>query len=322
MADTNKYNRNFRDFGNYPYQGKNMPEYYDDLQNAGDGNPGLQYMIAHYVSTYGPYHVIEGCSPIIDGTDVTGTTGFVMMSGSITTITNENNLELGLDEWFLINTDGNYASTGAKPTGVLIARNISGVIFNITRRLDTNSQEHFPNDIYTYGSIQAKSGIEASGEIYLENIEHIGQSGIEASGLRYIIDNYIPVTPGTGITNGTAAEGTCENPSRVNDGDENTANYAAFDTDEYVRITFSRTVLISKFGDLGHVTPNGNGIMELRYWNAVNNCWTGALTFTEPGIASWTWWSLPHPVIAKEVEIYCTQEDSLGECRITEIKFE
>lgn len=163
---SNKYTRDFEDYNSYPWPGKNMPAFYDHKEDAGDGNPGLQRMIQGYVSAYGPYHVIEGCAPTIDGTDATGAAGWVMYSGSIVQVAADSGKDLSTNLFLMINSDGTWGTTGAKPTGVLIAANVNGSVYDIrSNRWDANSKSYFPNDTYHYGAANTYADILGHGDI-------------------------------------------------------------------------------------------------------------------------------------------------------------
>jgi len=175
MTDTNKYTRNFRDFGAYPWAGKNMPEYYDYLENGGDGNPGLQYMIQHAMAMYGPYHVVEGCVVTTTSDQITGSVGFIMWSGGISEVTSEGRTTLSDGDWFIINQGGTYGTTGDKPTGVIIGRRVGSNIWDMRDRYDENSNRYFPNSVNYYAQIKTYNDITGN----LDNIS--GYESISAN---------------------------------------------------------------------------------------------------------------------------------------------
>ena len=189
---TNKYTRNFRDFGAYPWAGKNMPEYYDYLENGGDGNPGLQYMIQHAMAMYGPYHVVEGCDVTISSYEITGSTGWVMWSGGINEVTSEGKVALTDGQWLIINQGGDYATTGDKPTGVIIGRRVGTNVWDMRDRYDENSNRYFPNSVTYYAQIKTYNDITGN----LDNI-----SGYESISANTAIfgDGLITTLEGTSV---------------------------------------------------------------------------------------------------------------------------
>ena len=140
---TDKYTRDFSNFGEYPWPGKNMPEYYDWKVDAGDGNGGIQWMIHNALSTYGPRHVIEGIDIQTGAANsVTGTAGYYMWDGQIRSTSGLSGV-IAANQYAYIsgNNDGLYfTNTGTlgDNTGVIIA--ISGIagIKNVTQRWDKN----------------------------------------------------------------------------------------------------------------------------------------------------------------------------------------
>jgi len=70
----------------------------------------------------------------------------------------------------------------------------------------------------------------------------------------------------------------------------------------------------------GNNTCNGNGTFELYYEDGDGGL-TKVLSFTDPGVGSWTWWELDYSVLTKKIKLLCTQEDSFGTSRISEIDF-
>lgn len=148
---SDKFTKDFLDFGSFTRPGMNYPDLYQHSENyGGDGQPGLQWMTQLALSAYGEYHVIDECVPEIDGTDVTGHTGYVMVTGNIVEVDIVFKTTLLTDHYLIIESDGGYATTGAKPTGVIVAKNIGGTIYNISRR-ESNSINYFPTGVVFYG---------------------------------------------------------------------------------------------------------------------------------------------------------------------------
>ena len=155
---TNKYTRTFSDFANYPWPGKILPEYFEH-PNYSDGYRGIQGMTQGIISSYGAYHIVEGASPTIAGTEWTGTAAYGMFSGVIKLLTAASGNLVAAGSYLVYNVAGTFAVTGAKPTGLILAKNIGGTVYTAARRQDVNSKEYFPNDTYHYGNIYTYGNI-------------------------------------------------------------------------------------------------------------------------------------------------------------------
>lgn len=159
---TDDYTRDFRKFEEYPFPGKNLPEYYDHLSDAGDGYPGLQHMIHHAISAYGPRHFIEG-SGVIDGLDVTGSNGYVMFDGDILEVS-ETDTTLSSDgDYFIVDQNGDYVNT-TDPDGVIVAENINGTVYQ-TRRRESGNKNYFPKETFFYGDSEFKKSVNVTQDV-------------------------------------------------------------------------------------------------------------------------------------------------------------
>jgi len=158
---TDKYTRTFADFNNHPWPGKMLPEYFEHSPTIGDGYKGTQGMAQGALSAYGAYHVIEGCEFQSTGdvaTEWSGSVGYAMFSGLIKVVPAASGALTDAGSYLVYNNNTTFDVTGAKPTGVILAHNIGGVIYSVSRRRDLNSKEYFPNDVYIYGDIRANTG--------------------------------------------------------------------------------------------------------------------------------------------------------------------
>ena len=176
---TDRYTRTFADFENHPWPGKILPEYFEQIANAGDGNAGLQRMIHGAISAYGAYHVIEGVEYVAPGvpTEWTGSVGYVMVSGLIRSVVAASGALSSAGEYLIYNVDGTFAVTGAKPTGVVLAKNIGGTVYTVNNRYDTGSNFYLPNELSVYGNTYIKNNLTASGTINLTGtITYIGNN--------------------------------------------------------------------------------------------------------------------------------------------------
>lgn len=137
---TNKYTRDFNDFQSSPWPGKNIPENYNHTLNAGDGNPGLQWMFQSGLAAYGPRHVIAGIAVQTGAANsVTGTAGYYMWDGEIKAWTAASGV-IAANQYAYISGNGtlNFASTGEYNSGLMIAVSGVGGIKNITQRWEAN----------------------------------------------------------------------------------------------------------------------------------------------------------------------------------------
>lgn len=176
---TDRYTRTFADFENHPWPGKILPEYFEQIANAGDGNAGLQRMIQGALSAYGPYHVIEGCESQSPGvpTEWTGDAGYMMYSGLITSVAAASGALSAAGSYLIYNSDGTFAVTGGGPTGVILAHNIDGAVYTVNTRYDVTGNFYLPNNLSVYGNTFIKDGLTASGTINLTGtITYIGNS--------------------------------------------------------------------------------------------------------------------------------------------------
>lgn len=199
---TNKYTRTFADFNNYPWPGKILPEYFEYRRDAGDSNMGLQAMTQGALSAYGPYHVIEGCEYQSPGvaTEWTGSVGFVMYSGLIREVSAASGDLAAAGSYLIYNGDSSFDVTGAKPTGVILAHNIGGVVYTNRTRIDTNSKTYLANDLTIYGAFSVLENLTVSGVINLTgDITHYGNITGTAS---YEISGYTLDAPPGGLTVG------------------------------------------------------------------------------------------------------------------------
>jgi len=151
---SNKFTKDLSDFGAYNRPGMIYPDMFNHKPagKGGDSYPGLQYMTQLALSAYGEYHVIDECVPEIDGTNVTGHIGYVMITGNIVEVDTVYKTTLSTNHYLIIENDGGYATTGAAPTGVIIAQNIGGTIYNISRR-ESKSINYFPTGVVFYGDL-------------------------------------------------------------------------------------------------------------------------------------------------------------------------
>jgi len=131
---------------------KNLPEYYEH-GNYEDGYRGIQGMAQGIISSYGAYHIVEGASPTIAGTQWTGTAAYGMMSGAVKLLVAASGIMSATTGYLIYNVAGTFAVTGAKPTGIILAKKIGSTVYTAIRRQDVNSKEYFPNDTYHYGNI-------------------------------------------------------------------------------------------------------------------------------------------------------------------------
>lgn len=176
---TDRYTRTFADFENHPWPGKILPEYFEQIANAGDGNAGLQRMIQGALSAYGAYHVIEGCEYQSPGvpTEWTGSIGYMMYSGLIKSVAAASGALSAAGSYLIYNSAGTFAVTGAKPTGVILAHNIGGTVYTVNTRHDTSSNFYLPNTLSVYGETYIKNNLTVSGSINLTGvITYIGNS--------------------------------------------------------------------------------------------------------------------------------------------------
>jgi len=145
---TDKYTRDFSNFQGYPWPGKNMPEYYDWMVDAGDGSAGLQWMIHQAMSAYGPRHVISGMQVSIENaTGITIEAGYYMYDGQIkstpkiTGSTSTTDLD-STSLYGLIDSAGAFQISGtaaaALNSGLVIARRDAGDAYDISQRWDNN----------------------------------------------------------------------------------------------------------------------------------------------------------------------------------------
>lgn len=185
---TNKYTRTFSDFANYPWPGKILPEYFEH-PNYSDGYRGIQGMTQGIISSYGAYHIVEGASPTIAGTEWTGTAAYGMFSGVIKLLAAASGNLAAAGSYLVYNVAGTFAVTGAKPTGLILAKNIGGTVYTAARRQDVNSKEYFPNDTYHYGNIYTYGNIYGN----LDNIS--GYEKISAnSGYFSVLGGFSDIT--------------------------------------------------------------------------------------------------------------------------------
>jgi len=217
---TDKFTRNYSDFSNYPFPGRNLPSYYDHLENAGDGNPGLQYMMQKAISAYGPRHVVSGIQVQTGATNsVTGTVGYYMWDGEIKQWNAKSGV-IAANQYAYISGDGtlNFASTGQYNSGLMIAVSGEGGIKNITQRWDANkllyslverlevsqitgtylsnitgSDAQF-NDLY----INNVSGSQITGTSGLINVINIGKLSNDLNAGGFAISGLTPPTQESG----------------------------------------------------------------------------------------------------------------------------
>lgn len=161
---TDKYTRTFSDFSNYPWPGKILPQYFEH-GNYADGYRGTQGMLQHIVSAYGAYHIVEGPTGTIDGTEWTGAAAYGMFSGTVKELAAASGDLDDSGEFLIYNSDGSFAVTGDKPTGIILARNVKGTVYTAYRREDDNSKNYFPNDVYHYGGVNSYTGVLGHGDI-------------------------------------------------------------------------------------------------------------------------------------------------------------
>jgi len=158
---TNNFNRLFSTLV------RNDPIIFEDLEDVGDGYPGLQYMTNKTLGGYSPYRVIDGIDIIIDGYDVTGTSGYAVLDGEIREIKTNGYATLANEYYFILNKDRTF-TTSQTPTGLVLAHRQDANVWDVTRREDVNSKVYYPNELHIYDRLYVKeNGIEASGAFHL-----------------------------------------------------------------------------------------------------------------------------------------------------------
>lgn len=182
----NKYQRDFRKFHELPHGGQPLPEYFDNIPDAGDGNPGIQYMIQHAISAYGPRHIIEGID--ISSGDVgylTGGTGYYMWDGEIKRLTGEviTDFDGSSYNYVYLSGDNNlYSGDYDTDYNSGIALCVSGEGTNVTKDLrqvwDNNTAKNW---ISERGRFSELTGDDISGShAYYSEVTGVDISGSHA----------------------------------------------------------------------------------------------------------------------------------------------
>jgi len=165
---SNKYEKDFNDFNAYNHPGTMLPNMFDWNEAGGDGQPGLQRMLHGMLSAYGSRYVIEGCAPsIVAGVGATGAVGFVMTSGHIIPITHTGEEDLTAGEYLVIGDTGEYLVIAADPTGVIIARNISGTIYDARNRVSDMAKTYLPRYAQFLGTVDHVQEAWFSGDVQI-----------------------------------------------------------------------------------------------------------------------------------------------------------
>jgi len=130
---THKFNREFRNFADHPWPGKIIPNYFDDLEDAGDGKAGLQYINNKVHGAFQNLIVVEDVIYTSGANDMSGgyvfhTTGFLQVPDAI--LSGASGDAAGGSQYVYVsgNGSGYVTSSAAKATGnVLVFRMESGV---------------------------------------------------------------------------------------------------------------------------------------------------------------------------------------------------
>jgi parallel beta-helix repeat protein len=117
---SNKYKRDFYDYGALKRPGRIDRDLFQDIPDCGDGYGGIQWMMLKAFGTsLFPRFVIEGCE--YNGVD-TLSAGYVMIDGEPVRVS-ETAIVVGNDRWLYINQNGVAHTTGNEntaKTGVII----------------------------------------------------------------------------------------------------------------------------------------------------------------------------------------------------------
>ena len=165
---SNKYEKDFGDFNSYDHPGVITPTMFDWDEYGGDAQDGLQKMLHGIISAYGSRYVIEGCEPTINGTDAECTEGYVMYSGHVIPVLEDGTGDLSAaGSYYIINESGGYQTTGEKPTGVIVARNISGSVYDARYRVSDQTKIYLPRYVEFLGTVDHKQEAWFSGDLQI-----------------------------------------------------------------------------------------------------------------------------------------------------------
>jgi len=169
---SNKYNRDMNDVSQQQRPGRFDPRILQYTQNAGDGIPGIQWMIHKILGMLLlPRFVIEGCSH----SGGTLNNGYIMWNGKVVKV-EQQSISLSNDEWLYIDSSGIGHATGIESTakaGVLIAQDISGTPYDIRFR-QTN------NILNIYG-LNIQANVDILGDLDVDGTTNLDNTDVDGT---------------------------------------------------------------------------------------------------------------------------------------------
>lgn len=114
---TSKYEREFRNFSDHPWPGKIIPNYFDNLEDAGDGKAGLQWINNRVHAAFYNKLVVEDVVYTSGATHMSG--GYVFHTTGFLQVPTATLAACSGDQYVFVSGDGSgyVTSSAAKATG-------------------------------------------------------------------------------------------------------------------------------------------------------------------------------------------------------------
>jgi len=169
---SNKYNRDMNDVSQQQRPGRFDPRILQYTPNAGDGIPGIQWMIHQILGRLLlPRFVIEGCS----WSGGTLSKGYIMYNGKVIQV-NEQSIAVGTGEWLYIDSSGIGHATAVEATakaGVMITQDIGGTPYDIRFR-------QLNNVLQIYG-LNIQDNVDILGDLDVDGISNLDVTDIDGT---------------------------------------------------------------------------------------------------------------------------------------------
>ncbi len=114
---TTKYRRDFYDTSHLPLKTRFNQDLLQDKESAGDGFGGLQQMLHHLISAYGPRFLIEGLIPVLSFGNITVSPGYAMVDGKVLRLASESFKTVATGQYVYLKVSDSGARTGELAVG-------------------------------------------------------------------------------------------------------------------------------------------------------------------------------------------------------------
>ena len=165
---SNKYYRDPNDVSKQLRPGRFDPRILDYTPNAGDGIPGLQWIIQKLLGQLLiPRFVIEGCS----WAGGTLSQGYIMWNGKVVVVESQG-VAVTNDEWLFIDSTGTGIATAVEATakaGVMIVQDIGGTPYDIRFRQINNVLQIYGLNIQD--NVDILGDLDVDGVANLDNVD-------------------------------------------------------------------------------------------------------------------------------------------------------